>query len=59
MYFDLFFSKIAMKLGGLDMNIGKTSKYIKIDLYMAIPTYGPQFIVHLGKNFWYLRTFRY
>ena len=28
-----------IKLGGLDMNIGKTSKYIKIDLYMAIPTH--------------------
>ena len=35
------FSKIVIriKLGGLDMKIGKTSEFIKIDLNMGSPTY--------------------
>ena len=38
-FFIAIFGIFRVKLGGLDMKIGKTSKFIKIDLYMSIPTY--------------------
>ena len=35
----MIFGISGVELGGLDMKIGKTSKFIKIDLYMSIPTF--------------------
>ena len=32
------FGIFAVKRGGLGMEIGKTSKFLKIELYMTIPT---------------------
>ena len=31
--------KVRVKLGGLDMKIGKISKFLKIDLYIGSPMY--------------------
>ena len=38
-FFDAIFRIFRVKLGGLDMKTGKTSKFIKIDLYMGSPTH--------------------
>ena len=40
-FFIAIFGIFGVKLGGPDMKIGKTSKFIKIDLYMIIPRYEP------------------
>ena len=36
--FDPIFGIFRVELGGLGMEIGKTSKFLKIELYMTIPT---------------------
>ena len=37
--FDAIFGIFRVELGGLDMKTGKISKFIKINLYMTIPTH--------------------
>ena len=40
--FDAVFGIFRVKLWGLDMKIGKISKFIKIELYMGSPINAPQ-----------------
>ena len=39
--FDTIFGIFRVKLGGLGIEIGKASEFLKIELYMTIPNHGP------------------